>query len=358
MFTKLYVAHMKALLKTRGQLALTLLMPVLLAIFFGFQIKMSDRKPDLGVIVQSRAPASEAFAKAMEESRLFKITRLGVNADLAEALSRDRLEAALIIPDLSSGGSLKLIFDEKRPERLQSTPPRVSAFVQSYNLTLANAQQSIDFKISGLHGPLQASYNYLLPGIIVFGVVLGSMATGTSQVAGLRQRGVFKRLMVTPLSARSFFLADMVSRGTIVLLQVGLVLAVGIIGYDLERGWDLAWIPVLAVLGTLVFFSIGYFLAAATDNPDTSAGIASTVSFLLVFASGALPTNVFPAVVDRALKYLPVTPMVNAMRGVVIDKTGPFSATPFDTAVLIAWFVVTLVLAVVFFKFKEPARKT
>ncbi len=358
MFTKLYVAHMKGLFKARGQLALTLLMPVLMAVFFGFSIKVGDRKPDLGVVLLVPTAASEAFVEAMEQSRLFKLTRLSANADLPEALGRDRLEAALIVPDLSSGESLKLLFDEKRPERLQSTPAKLSAFVQSYNLSLANAKQEINFEISGLHGPLQATYNYLLPGIIVFGVVMSSMAAGTSQVAGLRQKGVFKRLMVTPLSARSFFLADMVSRATIVVIQVALVLAVGIIGYDAERGWDLAWIPLLAVLGTLVFFSIGYFLAAVTDNPETSAGVASTVSLILVIASGALPTNFFPAAVDRALKYLPVTPMVNAMRGVVVDKTGPFSAAPIDTSVLIAWFVITLVLAIVFFKFKEPARKT
>jgi ABC-2 type transport system permease protein len=71
----------------------------------------------------------------------------------------------------------------------------------------------------------------------------------------------------------------------------------------------------------------------------------------MMFFSGVFfPTESLPKVLAVSVKYLPLTPMLDAMRGVVLEGD-PFWDYPAKLAILGAWIVGTAIVAVKTFRF-------
>jgi ABC-2 type transport system permease protein len=71
----------------------------------------------------------------------------------------------------------------------------------------------------------------------------------------------------------------------------------------------------------------------------------------MMFFSGVFfPTDSLPTVLAVAVRYLPLTPMLDAMRGVVLEGN-PVWDYPMKLAILGAWIVGTSIVAVKTFRF-------
>ena len=88
-----------------------------------------------------------------------------------------------------------------------------------------------------------------------------------------------------------------------------------------------------------------------TGRDRAADGLANAVAMPMMFLSGTFfPTETLPGVLANVVKYLPLSPLLVAMRGVALDAT-PFWEYPTELAVLGAWIVVTSVVAVKVFRF-------
>ncbi|MGH2813256.1 MAG: ABC transporter permease [Actinomycetota bacterium] len=205
---------------------------------------------------------------------------------------------------------------------------------------------------------LGPAFEYTIPSVVVFSVMVGALSLGLSRASRDRDRGVFKRFMVTPLSPRTYLASEMTARALVASVQTVIVLGVGMVVYNVEATGELAWLIPLAIMGTLVFAAIGYVISVFVDNAEVANGVGNGVGLLLILVSGGLPQSLFSPRVGELMAYLPVKPMLEAMRAVVIDQASPLASAPKETAILTGWFVVTVLLVTGVFRFKPPARKT
>ncbi len=194
--------------------------------------------------------------------------------------------------------------------------------------------------------------DYLLPGILAMSIMqLGLFATAQPLVA-LRVQGVLKRLNATPLSPLTLLASYVSFRLTIALFQTAVCVLIGRYAFAVAMvgsWWVFAgWI----FLGTLMFLSIGFFMAAISKNEESAIAIGNIVNLPMILLSGTFfPVNHLSRVFDYILPLVPLNYLSDALRVTMVDAI-PLHSAAFDAAVLIGWIVVMTALAVRFFSWE------
>ena len=168
-------------------------------------------------------------------------------------------------------------------------------------------------------------------------------------MAEYRDKGVLRRLLVTPASPLTLLLAQLVVNVALTLMGLALLVLVGVAFFDLHlaHNWA-AFVPAL-LLVLVSTFSIGFLIAAWAPNERTATTIAMLVYFPVIFLSGAtFPVEMMPEGVRTGAKVLPLTWGVDLLQGAWIE--GATVNWALGVAVLAGTTVVCLLLSVRFFR--------
>lgn len=358
MLARLVSSSLRTFSRDRQALFFTFGFPLVMALLFGIGVG-ADLKPLKIVVVQSATDeTSKGFVDLLQDSKQFEISKAQTEAVARRRMQEGRLGVALVIPDLSQGGKIALLFDERSPERLQRTTAAINGALQAYNLKLANAPQKLQLEVKGIRaGRGIGGFDFLLPTLVMIGVIFSSMTGAASRMATFREQGAFKRLIVTPLEPRTFLGGDLISRALIALPQVGLILAVGRLAYDATVDASAVWIFVLGVVGTVTFACLGVLIANYARTAEAAGGIASAVSTVMLFLGGLFPQDIFPKKITDAVAYTPFPLITEKIRTVVLDSTMPFGSDK-ETILLAVWLLGSIAIAARTFRFKEPSRRS
>jgi ABC transporter DrrB family efflux protein len=181
-----------------------------------------------------------------------------------------------------------------------------------------------------IRAPGVAYIDYLLPGIMLQAVALGSNQTSVGMAEDLT-KGIIDRFRALPM-ARSAVLggrtmADAVRIGFTVLLMT----AVGVgVGYRFTTGV----LPALAAFVLAVGFGLAFSWIAAwvgmvVRNPEAAQPAAFVWLFPLSFASSAfVPIETFDPWLEAFARVNPITHFVDALRSLTLDVPTGTSVIP------------------------------
>jgi ABC-2 type transport system permease protein len=191
--------------------------------------------------------------------------------------------------------------------------------------------------------PGSSYVNYLMPGIMVQSVILGSAFTGIGMATDL-QRGLVDRFRSLPMSASAVLggriLADLCRSAFIVLIVWVVGLAVGF----QPSGTPLDWLAAtgLLLLGSLVFAWLSALLGLVLSSVEAVQQAFVIWALPLMFASSALvPTSTMADWLRPFVERQPVTLLINAVRSLLLGQP---DATPIWQT--IAWCVGLLAVLV------------
>lgn len=128
---------------------------------------------------------------------------------------------------------------------------------------------------------------FLAPALASFGVIMATfsfLATGLSEA---RASGVLKRQTGTPLPRWALIGGRIGAAVILGLISVSLVLAVGVVGYDLQL--PARSIPVIIVtllLASFAFAALGIALALVLPTPPMVVAVTNGIAIVLAFISG------------------------------------------------------------------------
>jgi len=201
-----------------------------------------------------------------------------------------------------------------------------------------------------------ANSNYLsfvVGGLLVMVASFGAVFSSGFTLLSDRELGNLKAFLTTPINKFSVLLSK-VGYGTFqsilsayIGLAIGLLygatIAAGVIGF-----LELIWIIFLVGLG---FSALAIALAARTKQLQTYALVAQTLTMPLAFLGGAfVPVTLLPGFLLPVVEVNPLTYAVNAVRDIMIKGFLPISTLVSTTLILLAFTVVMMALAYVFFK--------
>ena len=192
-------------------------------------------------------------------------------------------------------------------------------------------------------GGREAYLAYVMPGILV--ITIAGTAGGTATTVSMDMtEGITARFRTMAIS-RAAVLAGHVLGNTIqAFIAVALVLGVGVlIGFRPTAG-PLEWLAAAGLIA-LIAFAITW-LAVGMGMQAKSVETASNLPLLLVLlpflGSGFVPTESMPAGLQWFAEYQPFTPIVEALRGLLLGTPLGWNAV-----VAIGWCAVITVIGYV-----------
>ena len=117
--------------------------------------------------------------------------------------------------------------------------------------------------------------------------------TGVPMVIGqYRERGVLRRLGVTPVRPLTLLLADLTVWAAAAVLSVALVVAVVRFAFHVPAPAESGWFILSVLLGIASLFAVGLLAAAVAPTARSSAGIGWLLFFPNMFLAGVyFPTE-------------------------------------------------------------------
>jgi ABC-2 type transport system permease protein len=313
--------------------------PLALALALG--IAFRNRLPDPIEVAVQDAPGVEAWRDALAKNPSMHVHWLNA-ADAHDALRAGRV--SLIV---EPGEPRTYEFDPTRPESrvaravvddaLQRAAGRADATSVKDQLMTEPGSRYIDFLVPGLLG-----FNLMSSGMWGVGFVLVEM----------RVRKLIKRLTATPMLHTHFLLSFVLVRGLFLLGELPLLLAFAHWVFDVPIRGSLVLIVALSTLGSLVFAGMGLLVGSRAQNTQTVAGLVNLVTLPMGICSGVFFSAArFPDVVQPVIKVLPLTALIDAVRTVMLDGTGPAAVTR-QVVVMMIWAAVSFAVALRIFRWQ------
>lgn len=192
--------------------------------------------------------------------------------------------------------------------------------------------------------------DFLVPGLIGMGLMGGGLWGVGYAIVDMRIRKLLKRYVATPMP-RSHFLASVIlSRLVFTIPETLLLLACAWALFDVVCYGSLLVLLGLIVLGSLQFSGIGLLVASRARTIEAVSGLMNAVMLPMYIGSGIFfSTERFPEAVQPALLLLPLTPLLHALRKVMLEGAGPLGVA-LETAVVSLWAVTTFLLALRWFR--------
>lgn len=352
---KLFVASVKMLYRDRQALFWALAFPVIFATVFA--LFDFDRPPEIevAVVAEGASPLSEAMVAGLREVESFEVsTRASLAAARAELEDGD-LDVVLAVPAAGPApgrAGVRALYDETNFDTNQLALSSVERIVGEMNVRLvAEGPPPIVVAEEPVAARSVGYYDFLLPGLVAMGVMNFSIIGMAVAVSRYREQRILKRILATPLSPARFLASQVGARLVLALVQAAVILAVGVFVFGANVYGNVLWLFALATLVNLVFLNIGFAVAGRAPNADAAQGIGNAVALPMMFLAGVFfPTDTLPRAMQTVVEYLPLTPLIEALRKVALDAE-PITATGPELALLGAWVVGSFLIASRLFRF-------
>jgi ABC-2 type transport system permease protein len=170
-------------------------------------------------------------------------------------------------------------------------------------------------------------------------------------MATYRERGILRRLHTTPVSPVVVLAAQAIVVFVMTALGMVLLIVAGKVVYHLRFDGNPFSVLAAFVLGCLSFFSLGFVLASLMPTARTAQVVGMIFLYPMLFLSGAtLPRELLPPSIQQISRFLPLTYVVNLLRGLWIGEA--WSSHLLDVGVLAGMLIFGIIVSVRMFRWE------
>src|SRR5215217_1615196 len=313
--------------------------PILLAA--GLGIAFRNRAPERTIVGVVATPGDTTLLTALRSGPELQALPMTDSA-AAQAL---RTGDAVLVVARSPAGGIEYRYDETRPESrtarlladdaLQRSEGRQDPVPVRERLVEERGARYIDFLIPGLLG-----MNLMGSGIWRLGFA----------IVDARKKRLLKRLIATPMSRAQYLSSFLLSRLTLLCLEVALLLGFGVLAFGVPLRGSLLQLTTICLLSSLAFSSLGLLISSRVQTMEGASGLMNLVMLPMWIFSGVFFSAArFPEPLQPFIQALPLTAVVDALRANVLRGAGWQTLAP-DLGIIVAWMVVSFLLAVRLFR--------
>lgn len=192
--------------------------------------------------------------------------------------------------------------------------------------------------------------DYFVPGILAMSIMNSGIIGLATSFVTYRERGILRRIRVTPFPLSSFLLAKVLAQMIQIVIQALILVGLAWMLFGMNPRGNPLLILGIIIIGSLAFLAIGFAISSIAQNAETAASYANLITFPMLFLSGIFfAVDTVPGWLQPLLKIMPLAYLVDALRQPMTLGRG-LSDVWIDLAVLAATFVLALAIAVRFFR--------
>jgi len=192
--------------------------------------------------------------------------------------------------------------------------------------------------------------DFLVPGLLGMNLMGGGLWGIGFVTVDMRIRKLLKRYLATPMKKSHFLGAIMVSRMLFMIPEILVLLVFAYFAFGVVIHGSVAAILALVVLGAVTFSGIGLLVASRANTMEAVSGLMNLIMLPMWLLSGIFfSSDRFPEATRPYIKALPLTPLIDALRAVMLEGASLVSQGP-EIAILAGYAVVTFALALYLFR--------
>lgn len=379
-FYKMLISELKMTFRNRQALFWRLFFPLIFIIIFGLFNLDSFSKSKIVVIDEADTTLSHQIVDGLNKVDLFKIESTTKTEELDEdkgKLKRNEVDFILVIPP-----SVKNLPDRNTPPA--STDPRtcqpstplaaiptsnilvyyneanvatnqivlnaLSQLTTEINANAAGAPKLFALEKEALSNKKVRYIDFLVPGVIAMSLMNSAVMTTAVYITEQREKKILKRILVTPVDRKYFIAAKVFSQLVVALIQIAIILTAGKLLYHVNVYGSYLDIAAIAFLGSLTFINIGFVIAGLSRTAHSAESLAQIVTMPMMFLSGIFfSIDTLPKIVNKIVTYLPLSPIIESLRKVIINGDG-LASVSHQLYVVGGWVIASFIAAIFVFR--------
>jgi ABC-type multidrug transport system permease subunit len=316
--------------------------PVLLAA--GLGIAFRNRTPERsGVAVVMQKPGSDRLVEALK-----KVGELHV-LPMSDSAATEALRIGEVTLVVVPGGTdqVEYRFDDTRPESRTARLLVDDAVQRAFGRRDPRAVRDQVVREPG------ARYiDFLVPGLLGMNL-MGSGIWGLGfAIVDARKKRLLKRLIATPMSRSQYLTSFVLSRLTLLCIEVGLLLGFGVLVFGVPLRGPLLLLITICLLSSLSFSALGLLLASRAQTMEGVSGLMNLVMLpMWIFSGVFFSASRFPEALQPFIQALPLTAVIDALRANILRGAGWQMVAP-ELGIIVAWMVVSFTLALRLFRWR------
>ena len=318
-------------------LYMSLGMPVVLLFLFGYGVAYDLDRIPVAIVDHDRTESSRALVRALTASR--ELVPAGELPDAAAAVGafrRGEASGALVIDrgyqrDVLARKAVpvQLLVDGADALVANQLLAKADALVRAETQRLvgpdfAAGARPVQVRVWTRYNPAGRSALFMVPGLAAYLMAITAVLLTALTIAGEWERGSMEQLFASPIGRLEIVLGKLLPYLALGLLEFLLVVAFGMIAFDVPiRGSGLA----LAVLGLVFLVGMlgqGLLVSVLARNQTvaTQAGTMSSLLPSLLLSGMIFPIENMPRVLQALSRVVPARYLVHGLRGVLLKGNG------------------------------------
>ncbi len=317
--------------------------PVLLTAGLGiaFRNQAPERTP---VAVVERGAASASVVEALARSPDLLASALP-EAAAADALRTGRV-ALVVVPGAASD-TAEYRFDSERPESRMAR-----LLVDDALQRAAGRQDPIGVADRRVSEPGSRYVDFVVPGLLGMNL-MGSGIWGLGfAIVDARRKKLLKRLIATPMSRVQFLASFVLSRLTLLVIEVAVLVGFAVLAFGVPLRGSVASLVIICLLSALSFAALGLLLASRARTVEGVSGLMNLVMLpMWIFSGMFFSASRFPDALQPFIQALPLTAVNDALRASMLEGAGWARLAP-EIGIIGAWLLLSFALAVRLFRWR------
>jgi ABC-2 type transport system permease protein len=341
-FNELLLARMKEMRREPEIIFWVFGFPILLAL--GLGIAFRNKPVDATSIAIVSGPGAEETLSALRHSAQHASIR-AIVVDETSAQTGLRLGKYDLLVAPVADGSVQYRYDPARAESVLS-----HAEVDDALQSAAGRKNPVRTSTAASTEPGSRYIDFLIPGLLGMNLMNAAMWGIGFALVDMRQRKLLKRFVGTPMRRSDFLLALTSSRLILMLVEVALMLAFGVLVFRMRVLGSLLTIVIIGAVGALSFGGLGLLTASRAQKIESVSGLINLVMMpMWIFSGVFFSYQRFPTRLLPLIKALPLTALNDALRDTILQGSS-LGAQSGRLLILLAWGGVSFLLALRWFR--------
>ena len=182
-------------------------------------------------------------------------------------------------------------------------------------------------------------------------IATSGLMSVTITMAAYRENGILRRLRTTPVSPLVVLTAQVIVLFLMTTFGMVLLIIAGKLVYHIRFEGNALSVLAGFVLCSLSFFALGFVLAGLMPTARTAQVVGMVLLYPMLFLSGAgFPRELLPETIKKVSTFLPLTYVVNLLRGLWIGEA--WGKHLLDVGVLAGILVLGVVVSTFTFRWE------
>jgi ABC-type multidrug transport system permease subunit len=319
--------------------------PLLMVVALGIAFRAAPvQKVSVDVAAQSGAEKVKADLLQYSDPKVLEFVVQVNDGDTAQRRLRTGKTDLIVIASGDTGFQYRL--DKSRAEsRLARTA------VQEALQGAAGRQDAVPtLPDEEMTEPGSRYIDFLVPGLLGMSLMSGGLWGVGFLIVDMRIRKLLKRFVATPMRRSDFLLGIMLSRLAFVIPEAVVLLVFSRLFFGVAIKGSVLAVFALILLAAFSFAGVGLLIASRAKTLETASGLMNLTMLPMWLLSGIFfSPDRFPQAVQPLIKILPLTPVIDALRAVILEGASLASQT-LNVTILLAWGLVTFVAGLKLFR--------